>query len=129
MQAIATTKARTLRDAPVVTASEQPTKHDDYASLRDSGIVRRPSGLDGPRSPNSEAGRHVCRRLSREDLLEGAVVVQVNVSVAVVIHRALTARRPRVRYTVGAESRLVPLGRRLLPDVLVLKLIRSHFRI
>ena len=29
-----------------------------------------------------------------------------------VIHRALTDRRPRVRYTVGPDSRLVPLGRR-----------------
>lgn len=47
--------------------------------------------------------------------------------VARAIHRALTARRPRVRYAVGAESRLVPIGRRLLPDRLFLKLIRAHF--
>ena len=51
------------------------------------------------------------------------------VVVARAIHRALTARRPRVRYAVGAEALLVPLGRRLLPDWLSLKLIRSHFRI
>lgn len=43
------------------------------------------------------------------------------------IHRALTARRPRVRYTAGADAWLVPLGRRLLPDRLSLRLIRSHF--
>jgi len=49
--------------------------------------------------------------------------------VAHAIHRALTARRPRVRYAVGAESRLVPLARRLLPDWLSLALIRNHFRI
>jgi len=49
--------------------------------------------------------------------------------VARVIHRALTERRPRVRYTVGPDSRLVPLGRRLLPDFLSLELIRSHFRV
>ncbi len=49
--------------------------------------------------------------------------------VAEVIHRALTARRPRARYTVGPESRVVPLGRRLLPDALVLRFIRSHFRV
>ena len=36
--------------------------------------------------------------------------------VARAIHRALTARRPRVRYAVGADSFLVPLARRLLPD-------------
>jgi len=47
--------------------------------------------------------------------------------VARTIHRALTDRRPRVRYTVGPDSRLVPLGRRLFPDALSLELIRSHF--
>jgi NAD(P)-dependent dehydrogenase (short-subunit alcohol dehydrogenase family) len=49
--------------------------------------------------------------------------------VARCVHRALTARRPRVRYTVGPASWLVPLGRRLLPDSLSLALIRSHFRV
>jgi hypothetical protein len=47
--------------------------------------------------------------------------------VARVIVRALTSRRPRVRYTVGPDSRLVPLGRRLLPDAWSLALIRGHF--
>ena len=49
--------------------------------------------------------------------------------VARAVHRALTARRPRVRYAVGAESRLVPLGRRLFPDRLMLRFIRDHFRV
>ena len=49
--------------------------------------------------------------------------------VARAVHRALTESRPRVRYTVGADSKLVPLARRLLPDWLVLRLIRSHFEI
>jgi NAD(P)-dependent dehydrogenase (short-subunit alcohol dehydrogenase family) len=49
--------------------------------------------------------------------------------VARIIHRALTARRPRVRYTVGPDSLLVPLGRRLLPDAVSLALIRSHFKV
>lgn len=49
--------------------------------------------------------------------------------VARVIHRALTARRPRVRYPVGPASWAVPLGRRLLPDRLSLRLIRRHFRV
>jgi short-subunit dehydrogenase len=49
--------------------------------------------------------------------------------VARAIERALTARRPRVRYTAGAEARLVPLARRLLPDALSLRFIRSHFDI
>ncbi len=49
--------------------------------------------------------------------------------VAGVVARALRARRPRMRYTVGPDSWLVPLGRRLFPDWLVLRLIRSHFDI
>jgi hypothetical protein len=34
-----------------------------------------------------------------------------------------------VRYAVGADSFFVPLARRLLPDSLSLRLIRSHFRV
>ena len=49
--------------------------------------------------------------------------------VARTIRRALVARRPRARYPVGPDSLLVPLGRRLLPDWLTLKLIRAHFRV
>jgi NAD(P)-dependent dehydrogenase (short-subunit alcohol dehydrogenase family) len=45
------------------------------------------------------------------------------------IERALTSRRPRVRYTVGPDSLLVPLARRLLPDRWSLRLVRSHFRV
>jgi NAD(P)-dependent dehydrogenase (short-subunit alcohol dehydrogenase family) len=47
--------------------------------------------------------------------------------VARVVLRALTARRPRVRYAVGPDSLMVPLGRRLLPDAASLRLIASHF--
>jgi NAD(P)-dependent dehydrogenase (short-subunit alcohol dehydrogenase family) len=50
-------------------------------------------------------------------------------SVARKVLRALTARRPRVRYTAGADAWLVPLGRRLLPDAASLRLIRWHFGI
>jgi short-subunit dehydrogenase len=49
--------------------------------------------------------------------------------VAEVAVRAFTARRPRVRYTVGPDSLAVPLGRRLLPDWLSLRLIRDHFKV
>jgi NAD(P)-dependent dehydrogenase (short-subunit alcohol dehydrogenase family) len=49
--------------------------------------------------------------------------------VALTIERALTSRRPRVRYTVGPDSLLVPLARRLLPDRWSLRLVRSHFRV
>lgn len=44
------------------------------------------------------------------------------------IARALAAPRPRARYTVGPYARLVPLARRLFPDALSLRMIRSHFR-
>ncbi len=49
--------------------------------------------------------------------------------VARAIHKALTARRPRVRYTIGAEAALTPIGKRWLPDGLFLRLIRNHFDI
>ena len=45
------------------------------------------------------------------------------------IERALKARRPRTRYTVGADSWMVPLGRRFLPDRISLNLIRRHYGI
>jgi short-subunit dehydrogenase len=49
--------------------------------------------------------------------------------VAASIQKALDARHPRTRYTVGPDAWLVPFGRRFLPDSLVLRLVRSHFRI
>ena len=47
--------------------------------------------------------------------------------VADAVLRALTARRPRVRYTIGAEAALTPIARRLLPDGVFLRLVRRHF--
>jgi NAD(P)-dependent dehydrogenase (short-subunit alcohol dehydrogenase family) len=75
-------------------------------------------------SPYAEPRRR-CEAVIRESLPKapGPEIV------ARTIHRALTDRRPRVRYTVGPDSRLVPLGRRLLPDFLSLELIRSRFRL
>ena len=49
--------------------------------------------------------------------------------VARAVERALTARRPRVRYAVGADAGLVPFARRLLPDRTALAFIRSHFNV
>jgi NAD(P)-dependent dehydrogenase (short-subunit alcohol dehydrogenase family) len=48
--------------------------------------------------------------------------------VARAIEHALGASRPRIRYAVGADSILVPLGKRLLPDRALLALIRDHFK-
>ena len=47
--------------------------------------------------------------------------------VAKAVHRALTAKRPRLRYAVGKEALGVALGRRLLPDRLAARLIGRHF--
>jgi len=69
--------------------------------------------------------RASCERVVRESLVKAP---RPDI-VAEAILRALTARRPRVRYTVGPDSLLVPLGRRLLPDWLSLSLIRDHFKV
>ena len=49
--------------------------------------------------------------------------------VARAIERALDARSPRARYTVGDSAWLVPLARRLLPDRISLMLVRKHFNL
>lgn len=49
--------------------------------------------------------------------------------VAAAIERALASERPPVRIPVGPDSRLVPLGRRLLPERFVHWMIRRHFRV
>jgi len=66
-----------------------------------------------------------CERVIRESL-EVAPGPEV---VAATIVRALGARRPRRRYTVGPASWLVPLVRRLLPDGVHGRLVRRHFRV
>ena len=98
-------------------------------SLVEPGDIRTGfnEGMDwGGRAESPYADRlRSCERVIRESLPKAPGPELV----ARVIHRALTDRRPRVRYTVGPDSRLVPLGRRLLPDFLSLELIRSHFRV
>ena len=47
--------------------------------------------------------------------------------VARAILRALTARRPRLRYAVGPDARLVSFASRWLPERFGLRLIRRHF--
>jgi NAD(P)-dependent dehydrogenase (short-subunit alcohol dehydrogenase family) len=73
-------------------------------------------------SPYAERLRR-CERVIRESLPKapGPEVV------ADAVVRALEARRPRVRYAVGPDSRLVPIARRLLPDAIALRLIADHF--
>jgi NAD(P)-dependent dehydrogenase (short-subunit alcohol dehydrogenase family) len=66
-----------------------------------------------------------CRRVVEVSLLRAPGPERV----AATIHRALTARRPRVRYAVGPNAWSLPVARRLLPDALLLRLIRRHFKV
>lgn len=96
-------------------------------SLVEPGDINTPfnDAMDWGDPGRSAYGEQIaaCERVIRESLprAPGPEVV------ARAIEKALSARRPRVRYAVGAESTLVPLGKRLLPDWLNLRLIRSHF--
>jgi len=66
-----------------------------------------------------------CEDVIRKSLLEAPGPELV----ARAVHRALTARRPRLRYPVGPASWLVPFVRRLMPDAVALRLLRSHFKV
>ena len=98
-----------------------------FASLVEPGDIRTDFNdrMDwGPARPSAYGERIArCEKVAREAMLRapGPEIV------ARVIVRALTSRRPRVRYCVGPDSRLVPWGRRLLPDAWSLALIRDHF--
>ena len=50
-------------------------------------------------------------------------------NVARVIEKALCARRPRVRYSAGADAKLAPIARRLIPDWITLAVLRSRYRV
>ena len=69
--------------------------------------------------------RAVCRRVIEEALPKAPGPERV----ARAIHRALTARRPRVRYPVGPDAPPIVLARRLLPDRLSLWLLRRYFQV
>ncbi len=99
-----------------------------HVSLVEPGDIDTPfnAAMDWETSPDGSAYADAlarCEQVVRDSLPEApkpVVVVRA-------IERALTARRPRVRYAVGADSRLVPFARRLLPDWIGLRFIRSHF--
>jgi short-subunit dehydrogenase len=98
-----------------------------HASLVEPGDIRtefneRTEWSDARNSPYAERSARA-ERVIRESLPRAPGPELV----ARAIHRALRARRPRVRYPVGPDSWNVPIGRRLLPDRLLLRLIRSHF--
>ncbi len=81
-------------------------------------------GESDPGSAYAEASAR-CEKTIRESLPKAPGPELV----ADAVERALTTRRPRVRYAVGREAGLVGLGKRLLSDRLSLKLIRDHYGI
>jgi NAD(P)-dependent dehydrogenase (short-subunit alcohol dehydrogenase family) len=98
-------------------------------SLVEPGDIRTPFNDNMDWGPGPDARSPYADRRSRcEGVVRAALPAAPGPGiVAAAIHRALTARRPRVRYTVGPDAMLVPIGRRFLPDWLSLTLIRRHF--
>jgi NAD(P)-dependent dehydrogenase (short-subunit alcohol dehydrogenase family) len=73
-------------------------------------------------SPYAETSR-ACEKAFRESLPQspGPEIV------ADAVEHALTSTRPKFRYAVGKEAALVGLGKRLLTDRLIFRMIRNHF--
>ena len=98
-------------------------------SLVEPGDIDTPfnAAMDWGKGPSpAYAGAQArCEAVIRESLPKapGPEVV------ADAVLRALTERRARTRYAVGADSKLVPLGKRLFPERLVRRLIRDHFEL
>lgn len=101
-----------------------------HISLIEPGDINTPfnEGMDwgepDPASPYAERAA-LCEQTIRESLPKSPGPEIVANAVA----HALTAARPRFRYAVGKEARLVGLGKRFLSDRLSLRLIRDHFGI
>ncbi len=81
-------------------------------------------GETDPDSPYAERAA-LCEKAIRESLPRSPGPEIVADAVA----HALTAEKPRFRYAVGREARLVGLGKRFLSDRLSQKTIRDHFGI
>ncbi len=100
-----------------------------HVTLVEPGDIDTPfnDAMDFESQAGSAYGERIrrCRGVIEESLPKSPPPERV----AAAIHRAIRARRPRVRYAVGPDSFLVPLGRRLLPDAWMLRFIRAHFRV
>ncbi len=81
-------------------------------------------GEDAAKSAYGDAIRR-CERVIRESLPKAP---GPDVVARAILH-AVSARKPRVRYPVGPDSKLVPFGKRFLPERAVLALIRDHFEL
>ncbi len=101
-----------------------------HVTLIEPGDINTPfnDAMDWSTSPESSAyGKQLAR--CEEVIRDALSKAPPPTIVADAIAAALAARRPRARYTIGPDSNLVPLGRRLLSDRLSLALIRQHFKL
>jgi len=101
-------------------------------SLVEPGDIRTPfnDNMDWGTEDSRARSAYAERQASCEGVVRASLPKAPGPEVvAEVVHRALTARKPRVRYTVGPDSWAVPLGRRLLPDWATLALIRDRFKV
>ncbi len=103
--------------------------YDVKVSLIEPGDINTPfnAAMDWSEGAESHYAERIrrCEKVIRDSLplAPGPEVV------ASAITKALTAKRPRFRYTIGPDSILLPLGKRLFPDRLTLRLIRDHFKV
>ena len=81
----------------------------------------------GERTPESAYAERIA--ISEESIRDSLPKSPGPGIVADCVAHALTSRKPRIRYAVGREARLVGIGKRLLSDRLGLKAIRDHFGI
>jgi NAD(P)-dependent dehydrogenase (short-subunit alcohol dehydrogenase family) len=103
--------------------------HGILVSLIEPGDIR--TGFNDATDWGNGAASPYGERLRRcEDVIRRSLLAAPGPEVvARAVRRALSARRPRLRYAVGPASWLVPFARRFLPDAVALRLLRSHFRV
>jgi short-subunit dehydrogenase len=125
-----TTRRRRRRCAALAWALRvEAAPYGIWVSLVEPGDIR--TGFNeatdwGSAAPSVYGERQQrCEDVIRKSLLEAPGPELV----ARAVHRALTARRPRLRYAVGPSSWLVPFVRRLMPDAVGLRLLRRHFKV
>ena len=121
------TKAAT--DALALSLYNELRPHGIHVSLIEPGDINTPfnDATDFGVARDSVYGEPIqrCRSVIEEALPKAPGPERV----ARAIRRALTARRPRVRYPVGPDALPIILARRLLPDRLSLWMLRRYFRV
>lgn len=101
-----------------------------HVSLIEPGDINTPFNdvMDwGARSADSPYAERIA--ISEQAIRDSLPKSPAPAVVAEVVAHALSAEKPKFRYAVGREARLVGIGRRLLSDRLMLKTIRDHFGI